>query len=85
MTTLKLWRQSLQLSQPQMARYVSVSVNTWRKWEQGQTRPPAAAESLFSLLQLLHENPSPCNVIIDLMLIDARARTRSRRTAPPYQ
>jgi DNA-binding transcriptional regulator YiaG len=71
-TDLKTWRDDLGLTQPQMARYVGVSVHTWRKWEQGQHGYPDAVESLIELLQLMEGNILACDLVITTRLRDAR-------------
>jgi len=64
MTDLKQWRSDLGLTQPQMARYVGVSIHTWRKWEQGQHGWPEAAQSLIDLLQELEGEDISCSGFI---------------------
>jgi len=47
-------RRSLNLSQPEFARLVHVSVGTIRNWEQGRREPEGPA---FALLQALTNDP----------------------------
>lgn len=47
-------RQSLNLSQPEFARLVHVSVGTIRNWEQGRREPEGPA---FALLRALQNDP----------------------------
>ena len=68
MINLRKWRDSLELTQPQMAKYVGVSVHTWRKWEQGQHQPGEAALSLFNLLRECEQYFPAWDTIIELRL-----------------
>jgi DNA-binding transcriptional regulator YiaG len=49
-------RQTLGLSQKEMAQAMNVHYMTWRKWERGERKPDNAAARLMGLLCWLHEN-----------------------------
>jgi DNA-binding transcriptional regulator YiaG len=66
MSDLRKWRDSLYFSQPEMARYVGVSLHTWRKWEQGQHDLTGAGAALVELLQELDGNPMTGDQIITI-------------------
>src|SRR6059058_687846 len=50
-------RQALNASQPLFAKYLNVSPNAVRSWEQGTRRPRQAA---LKLLTIARKNPKPC-------------------------
>ena len=64
MTTdeLKAWRESRDLTQVQMARYIGVPTNSYINWETGVRTIPSVAQSYFSTLRMVEVM---CPVITD--------------------
>jgi|SaaInlStandDraft_3_1057020.scaffolds.fasta_scaffold293995_1 DNA-binding transcriptional regulator YiaG len=53
MKRLKEWRERLELTPPQMARYVGVSYHAWLSWENGSRSPRGPAKRLMEVLQMV--------------------------------
>jgi len=72
-------RQSMNLSQPQFARMMGISVRTLQNWEQGHRKPTGPAKVLLSLMQA---RPYPSSQGSDSRVLRAAACMRSEPMPP---
>jgi DNA-binding transcriptional regulator YiaG len=53
--SLREFRQSRHLSQPQIAELLNTPVGTWKNWEQGRTVPPGCLAVALESMELRDE------------------------------